>query len=43
LGGLAAGLDEAEDVLLGHPSAAAGARHLGDVDAVLGRDPRDDG
>ena len=38
----AAGLDEREDVLLGHAAAAAGARDLADVDAVLGSDPRDD-
>ena len=36
------GLDEGEDVLLRHAAAAAGARDLRDVDAVLGRDPRDD-
>ena len=40
--GLRAGLDEREDVLLRHAAAAAGALHLARVDAVLGRDPRDD-
>ena len=36
-----AGLDEAEDVLLRHAAAAAGALDLARVDAVLGRDLRD--
>ena len=41
--GLAAALDEREDVLLRHAAAAAGARDRVRVDAVLGGDPRDDG
>jgi hypothetical protein len=40
---LRARLDVVEDVLLGDASAAAAACDLGDVDAVLGRDPRDHG
>ena len=38
-GGGAARLDVAEDVLLGHAAADAGALDLGDVDVVLVRDP----
>jgi hypothetical protein len=37
-----AGLDEREDVLLRHAAAAAGARDLAHVDAVLRGDSRDD-
>ena len=33
---------EGQHVLLAHAPAAAGARHLGEVDAVLGRDALDD-
>ena len=38
-----AGLDEGQDVLLRHAAAGPGARYLGRVDPVLGRDARDDG
>ena len=43
-GGRACGgrLDEGKDVLLGHPAAGAGAGNAVRVDAVLGRDARDD-
>ena len=42
-GGPAALLDEAEDVLLRHPAAAAGALDLAGIDPVLGGDAGDDG
>ena len=41
--GAVASLQEREHVLLAHAPAAAGARHLVEVDAVLRRDPLDDG
>ena len=41
--GLAAALDEGEDVLLRHAAAGAGALDRVRIDAVLGGDPGDDG